>query len=637
MAIAFVAIMVLLEELPKPARKVGITEPLRALSHRGLLITGLVALFYNFGFFTLLAYTPFPLEMGAHALGLVFFGWGLMLAISSVFAAPPLKRRFGVVKTLGAMYAALALILAIMGFGTGSPALLAVAVIAAGAVLGVVNTVLTEAVMRVAPVERPIASSAYSFVRFAGGAVAPWLAGKLAEWVAPDTPFFVGAAAVLVALGVLVAGRALLRRGGGDRGRGRRRRSRRCSSRSTAPRAGSRSPPPRPSSPPSAARESRSCTCTRPTSWARRPSTARAARWPRAVLALRLAQLREAGVVGGRRGRAHLRRPRGRRARDARPDRGGRGAGGRRRPARAGRRARECARGRRAGVAFARSRRSRTRRRIKESTPTQRTREPDGFLRQRTERAVAKVIAFANQKGGVAKTTTTLNLAAAFAEEGHRVLCIDMDPQGNLTMSQGIDPETLDESMFDVLVHDMPIQQVIYRCEIDVAVASIDLAGAEIAMSVKIGRERSLDKALRVVHDDYDFICIDTPPSLGLLTVNALTAADKVIVPVQCEYLSMRGLLQLQNTLSMIRENLNPDVDIMGILPTMVDTRTLHAKEAIEILEENFGDRVFGARIKKTVRFAEAPVKGMSVLKYDPNGQAADSYRRLAKEVLSNG
>jgi chromosome partitioning protein len=249
----------------------------------------------------------------------------------------------------------------------------------------------------------------------------------------------------------------------------------------------------------------------------------------------------------------------------------------------------------------------------------------------------AKVIAFANQKGGVAKTTTTLNLAAAFAETGHRVLCVDMDPQGNLTMSQGIDPETLEESMFDVLVHDLPIREVIYGCEIDVAVASIDLAGAEIAMSMKIGRERSLDKALREVRADYDFVCIDTPPSLGLLTVNALTAADKVIVPVQCEYLSMRGLLQLQHTLSMIRENLNPDVEIAGILPTMVDTRTLHAKEAIEILEENFGDRVFGARIKKTVRFAEAPVKGMSVLKYDPNGQAADSYRRLAKEVLSNG
>jgi chromosome partitioning protein len=249
----------------------------------------------------------------------------------------------------------------------------------------------------------------------------------------------------------------------------------------------------------------------------------------------------------------------------------------------------------------------------------------------------AKVIAFANQKGGVAKTTTTLNLAAAFAEQGHRVLCVDMDPQGNLTMSQGIDPDTLETSMFDVLVHDLSIREVIRKREIDIACASIDLAGAEIAMSTKIGRERSLTKALKVVADDYDWVFIDTPPSLGLLTVNALTAADQVIVPVQCEYLSMRGLLQLQNTLSMIRENLNPDVQIAGILPTMVDTRTLHAREALEILEENFGDRVFGARIRKTVRFAEAPVKGMSVLKYDPKGTAADAYRQLAKEVLTNG
>jgi chromosome partitioning protein len=249
----------------------------------------------------------------------------------------------------------------------------------------------------------------------------------------------------------------------------------------------------------------------------------------------------------------------------------------------------------------------------------------------------AKVIAFANQKGGVAKTTTTLNLAAAFVEEGHRVLCVDMDPQGNLTMSQGIDPDSLEQSMFDVLVYDLPIPEIVRKREVDVACASIDLAGAEIAMSTKIGRERSLAKALDVVKGDYDFICIDTPPSLGLLTINALTAADKVIVPVQCEYLSMRGLVQLQNTLSMIQENLNPNVSIAGILPTMVDTRTLHAKEAIEILEENFGDRVFGARIRKTVRFAEAPVKGMSVLKYDPNGTAADAYRQLAKEVLSNG
>jgi chromosome partitioning protein len=249
----------------------------------------------------------------------------------------------------------------------------------------------------------------------------------------------------------------------------------------------------------------------------------------------------------------------------------------------------------------------------------------------------AKVISFANQKGGVAKTTTTLNLAVAFAESGHRVLCIDLDPQGNLTMSQGIDPDKVEKSMYDVLVHHIPIREVIHEREIDIAVASIDLAGAEIAMSTQIGRERSLEKALSAVIGDYDFVCIDTPPSLGLLTVNALTASDKVIVPVQCEYLSMRGLMQLQGTLEMIRENLNPRVQIEGILPTMLDSRTVHAKEAIEILEENFGELVFKSRIRKAIKFAEAPVRGTSVLKYDPKSNAADYYRELAKEVLTHG
>jgi chromosome partitioning protein len=249
----------------------------------------------------------------------------------------------------------------------------------------------------------------------------------------------------------------------------------------------------------------------------------------------------------------------------------------------------------------------------------------------------ADVIAFANQKGGVAKTTTTLNLAVAFAESGYRVLCIDLDPQGNLTMSQGIDPDKVEKSLYDVLVNDMPISEIIMKREIDIAVASIDLAGAEIAMSTKIGRERSLEKALKEVAADYDFVCIDTPPSLGLLTINALTAANKIIVPVQCEYLSMRGLVQLQNTLKMIQENLNPDVRIEGILPTMLDTRTVHAKEAVEILEENFGDLVFRSRIRKAIKFAEAPVKGASVLKYDSGSSAANYYRELAKEVLANG
>src|SRR5436190_11148201 len=251
--------------------------------------------------------------------------------------------------------------------------------------------------------------------------------------------------------------------------------------------------------------------------------------------------------------------------------------------------------------------------------------------------AVGRVIALANQKGGVAKTTTTLNLGVALAERGKRVLAIDLDPQSNLTMSQGIEPDELERSMFDVLVHKTPIEDVIIPREIDLAVASIDLAGAELAMSSMIGRERALQKAILPLRSTYDYVLVDTPPSLGLLTINALTAADSVIVPVQCEYLSLRGLIQLENTLSMIRENLNPDVRIRGILPTMFDGRTLHSREAVEILQENFGTLVFDTRIRKTIRYAEAPVKGTSVLKYDSNGTAARAYRDLAQEVLRNG
>jgi chromosome partitioning protein len=245
-----------------------------------------------------------------------------------------------------------------------------------------------------------------------------------------------------------------------------------------------------------------------------------------------------------------------------------------------------------------------------------------------------RVIAFANQKGGVAKTTTTLNLGVALAEKGHKVLLVDLDPQGNLTMSQGFNPDSIERSMFDVLVHRLPITEIIEQAETDIAVASIDLAGAELALSSMIGRERALEKALAPIREDYDYILIDTPPSLGLLTINAFVAADGVIVPVQCEYLSLRGLVQLQNTLTMIRENLNPNVEIVGILPTMFDKRILHSREAVDILRENFGDLVFKTRIRKTIRYAEAPVKGLSVLKYDPDGDAADAYRDLAKEVL---
>jgi len=259
---------------------------------------------------------------------------------------------------------------------------------------------------------------------------------------------------------------------------------------------------------------------------------------------------------------------------------------------------------------------------------------PQGRGRQDRGPSVARVIAFANQKGGVAKTTTTLNLGVALMEKGKRVLAVDLDPQGNLTMSQGWNPDEIERSMFDVLVHKLPITEIVRKGEIDLAVSSIDLAGAELALSSMIGRERALEKALVEVRDKYDFIMIDTPPSLGLLTINALVASNGVIVPVQCEYLSLRGLVQLENTLTMIRENLNPNVAIQGILPTMYDKRLLHSKEAVEILKENFGDLVLNTKIRKTVRYAEAPVKGMSVLRYDPTGEAAGMYRDLAKEVL---
>jgi chromosome partitioning protein len=245
-----------------------------------------------------------------------------------------------------------------------------------------------------------------------------------------------------------------------------------------------------------------------------------------------------------------------------------------------------------------------------------------------------RVIAFANQKGGVAKTTTTLNLGVALHEMGYRVLLVDLDPQGNLTMSQGMNPDVIEKSMFDVLVHRIPISNVIESIEVDLAVSSIDLAGAELALSSLIGRERALEKALLEVRDQYDYVLVDTPPSLGLLTINAFVAATGIIVPVQCEYLSLRGLVQLENTLAMVRENLNPNVGVEGIVATMYDGRTLHSREAIEILEENFGELVFETRIRKTVRYAEAPVKGSSVLKYDPTGPAAEAYRQLGRELV---
>ncbi|MGI9049974.1 MAG: MFS transporter [Rubrobacteraceae bacterium] len=211
MSVGFVAILVLLPPIPKAENKSSVLDPIRALKHPGLLTLGLTALCYNFGFFTLLAYTPFPLRLDAHGLGLVFFGWGVMLAITSVFVAPRLQRRFGTLPTMYVMLLLISLDLLAMGLGISSRPLLIVAVIVGGAFLGTNNTLITTSVMQASPVERPVASAAYSFVRFVGGAIAPFLAGKLAEWFVPSIPFYVGAAAVVLSIMVLFHGRSYLK------------------------------------------------------------------------------------------------------------------------------------------------------------------------------------------------------------------------------------------------------------------------------------------------------------------------------------------------------------------------------------------------------------------------------------------
>ncbi|MBE5398378.1 MFS transporter [Brevibacillus borstelensis] len=210
MAIAFLAVFVLLNEVPAPKRRSSISDPLRALTHRGLFTLAATALLYNYGFFTLLAFSPFVLHMDEHSLGFVFFFWGVMLAITSVIIAPLLQRKYGSIPTLNMMLFLLAIVLAVMGFGVESQTTLVVAIVIAGAILGIINTVLTTAVMDVAPVERVVASSAYSFVRFSGGAIAPWLAGKLAEWYSPHVPFYAGAVAVIVSILVLAVGKKVL-------------------------------------------------------------------------------------------------------------------------------------------------------------------------------------------------------------------------------------------------------------------------------------------------------------------------------------------------------------------------------------------------------------------------------------------
>jgi chromosome partitioning protein len=249
------------------------------------------------------------------------------------------------------------------------------------------------------------------------------------------------------------------------------------------------------------------------------------------------------------------------------------------------------------------------------------------------------VIVVANQKGGVGKTTTAMNLGAALNELRQRVLLVDLDPQSALSAGLGVDSYQLDETIYDVLVDSRVTMQSIIRpirANLDVAPSNIDLAAAELELISAIGREYIFKEALAPVRGNYDYVLVDSPPSLGLLTVNALTAADEVIIPLQCEYLALRGMRSLLETIEKVRAKLNPHLEIRGILGTMFNARTLHAQEVMDEIRSIFGDKVFDVVVKSSIRFAEAPVAHQSLLEYDPRHEGAMAYRKLA-EVIVNG
>ncbi|HEX2195669.1 MAG TPA: ParA family protein [Actinomycetota bacterium] len=253
-------------------------------------------------------------------------------------------------------------------------------------------------------------------------------------------------------------------------------------------------------------------------------------------------------------------------------------------------------------------------------------------------RRSARVIAMANQKGGVGKTTTTISLGAALAELGHKVLVVDFDPQGGCALGLGIEPGALELSVYNALLdRSCRTEDVVIGTSVpgmDLLPSNIDLSAAELMLVQEVAREQSLSRALAPLRSHYDFILVDCPPSLGLLTVNALTAADGVIVPLECEYYALRGMALLMDSIERIRDRLNPRLQIDGIVATMFDSRTLHGREVMERVRDAFGRRLFETVIRKTIRFAEAPVAGQPILAYAPQSTGATAYRELAKEVM---
>ncbi len=264
---------------------------------------------------------------------------------------------------------------------------------------------------------------------------------------------------------------------------------------------------------------------------------------------------------------------------------------------------------------------------VEPSTPTEPT---------PTARALPRVIAVANQKGGVGKTTTTINLGACLAELGYRTLVIDLDPQGNASTGLGIENRGLETSMYHVIMHEAPLENCIEPTAIRnlfVAPASLDLAGAEIELVPAFSRENRLKRAIDAVVADYDYVLVDCPPSLGLLTVNGLNAAREVLVPIQCEYYALEGLGQLLRNVDLVRRNLNPALELSTIVCVMYDARTKLADQVVHEVREHFGEKVLRTVIPRTVRLSEAPSFGKPIITYDPTSRGAVAYREVAKEV----
>lgn len=253
----------------------------------------------------------------------------------------------------------------------------------------------------------------------------------------------------------------------------------------------------------------------------------------------------------------------------------------------------------------------------------------------------ARIIAMCNQKGGVGKTTTTINLAASLAEYGRRVLIVDFDPQGAASAGLGVAAQDLELTIYNLLLSSkLDTRTAIVNTQVsglDIIPANIDLSAAEVQLVNEVAREQALTRVLRPILDDYDVIFVDCQPSLGLLTVNALTAAHGVMIPLEAEYFALRGVALLVDTIDMVSERLNPRLKIDGILATMVDTRTLHSREVLERLHQAFGDKVYKTQIRRTVKFPDAQVATEPITTYAPQHMGAEAYRQLAREVISRG